>query len=111
MFTILNAVASFHDNSGRFPRWYLWPFKIALKSVLELMIFVYNNHWKKVSKAPTTRAQIVILSPCLSPSLNILDIRNSRVMNKLVVEDSIRVSSKHSIVLKYVFKFDHIILK
>jgi len=100
VFTILNAVASFQDNAGRFPWWYLQPFKIPLKSVLELMIFVYSNHWKKVSKASTIRAQIVIFSLCLSPNLNILDIQNSTLMNKLVIEDSMRVSSQSSIVLE-----------
>lgn len=66
---------------------------------------------KKVSNAPTVRAQIVILILCLSPNLNIFDLWNSCLMNKSVVEDTMRVSSKCSIVLKCVFKFYHIILK
>lgn len=73
--------------------------------------FCLQQPLEKVSKAPTIRAQIAILSLCLSPNLNTLDIQNSCLMNKLVVEDSMRVSSRRSIVLKCVFKFDHIILK
>lgn len=39
-----NSGGLFQDDDGRFPQWYLWPFKIPLKCILELVVSVYNNH-------------------------------------------------------------------